>query len=236
MARQVMVDIESLGTASGSAILSIGACVFERDNEGEGPFKYYRNIDLLDAIFAGLTIDHDTVRWWAKQPSEVIRTLTQKPVSLKEALDAFANFLHKDDRVWARGPDFDLVLLKAAYDKVGIQVPWSFRLSRDVRTILALAESAGQKKPYPSTFEGFIEHFALHDAKLQMMQVQNAARFLGLDLGGEEREGDEEREDWIEREELNAKVGGKKCWDKAEMEQISQRTPEVGKWLPTTRR
>ena len=177
--RNVMVDIESLGTAPGSAILSIGACVFERDNKVNDPFDYYKNIDLLDSTFAGFTIDPQTAKWWSEQSPEAIRTLTRKPMSLRGALNTFASFLQKDDRVWAKGPDFDLVLLKAAYDKVGIRVPWSFRLSRDVRTILALT---GQNKSYPLTFEGFIKHFALHDAKLQMMQVQNAARFLGISL------------------------------------------------------
>ena len=179
--RNVMVDLETLGTTPGSAILSIGACVFERDNK-DGPFEYYKNIDLLDAILQGLTLDLYTVQWWARQAPEAIRVLTEKTVSLKEALNTFANFLQKDDRVWAKGPDFDLVLLKAAYDLAGIRVPWLFRNTRDVRTILALAEPPGQKKPYPSTFNGFVKHFALHDAKLQMMQVQNAARFLGISL------------------------------------------------------
>ena len=187
--RNVMVDIESLGTTPGSAILSIGACVFESVGH-PGRDEYYRNIDFLDSTFVGLTLNPSTVKWWSEQSPEAIRVLTKNPVSLKGALNTFSVFLQKDDQVWAKGPDFDLVLLRAAYDIVGIRAPWSFRLTRDVRTILAMAELAGQKKPYPSTFEGFIKHFALHDARLQMMQVQNAARFLGIDLGGEEKTAD----------------------------------------------
>ena len=180
--RNIMVDLETIGTAPGSAILSIGACVFNQSDKDNGPFVFSKNIDLLDSIFEGLTVDPKTTKWWSEQSVDAVRLLTKNPVSLKGALNTFASFLRKDDCLWAKGPDFDMVLLKAAYDIVNIKVPWSFRLMRDVRTILALAEEVSGEKPSPNTFDRFVKHFALHDAQLQRLQVITAGHILGIDL------------------------------------------------------
>jgi hypothetical protein len=48
--KNVMIDIETLGTRPGSVILSIGACRFGADGIGE---EFYRAIDVLDSLMAG---------------------------------------------------------------------------------------------------------------------------------------------------------------------------------------
>ena len=105
--RNIMVDLETLGTTPGSAILSIGACVFNEAKEDPAPIasywagdnNYYRNIDLLDSTFRGLTVDPRTSKWWSEQSIEAVGVLTKHSVSLKGALNTFSNFLSKDDRV-----------------------------------------------------------------------------------------------------------------------------------------
>lgn len=65
----IMIDLETMGTRPGSAILSIGACSFDpnwlggsdSDHEpGEARRTFYQNITLASCLDAGLTIDAAT--------------------------------------------------------------------------------------------------------------------------------------------------------------------------------
>lgn len=176
-----MVDIETLGTKPGSVILSIGACRF--DETGMGEERFYRSIDVFDSLMSGLVIDQATLGWWRMQPPESKGALqTTRP--LRETLTEFARYLTKsgeggDDEhylLWAKGPDFDLVMIEAAYTQLGLKKPWSYRVARDVRTILALAPGAADRPPKRQP------HHALGDALYQAQQVIEAAQQLGFPL------------------------------------------------------
>lgn len=110
----VMVDIESLGLKPGAVILSIGAVQFSDAGFGA---SFYRAIDVFDSLMHGLTINPETVEWWRKQSAEARGALMSDPHPLDAALQDFAKFLDRrplETEVWAKGPDFDLVLLEAA--------------------------------------------------------------------------------------------------------------------------
>lgn len=167
--KQVMVDIETLGTDPGSVILSIGAVRFNKQKTGQ---TFYRAINVLDSILAGLKVDEKTAAWWRTQPDEAVGPLyPQRP--LKTTLAEFSSFVTGHDTIWAKGPDFDLVLLDHAYRAAGLRVPWSFRNARDVRTILALSP---KRKP---VVDLGTKHMALDDAVYQARQVISAYRKLG---------------------------------------------------------
>lgn len=175
----VMVDIETLGTAPGSVVVSIGAVRFGDDGLGA---EFYRVVDVLDSLLAGLRVDEATVGWWRTQPPGAKAALSAKDArrTLAEALYDFGRFLDGSDaaRVWAKGPDFDLVLLQAAHVAVGVLLPWKYRNARDVRTILALSSEGHQVKRVGD------EHHALTDARYQAEQVRAVYRALGLRLDG----------------------------------------------------
>lgn len=173
-----MVDIETLGTKPGSVILSIGACRFDDTGIGE---RFYRPIDVFDSLMHGLTVDQATVGWWRLQSAEARGALAPGQ-PLAATLDEFVSFIgakndaERNTLVWAKGPDFDLVLLEAAYALLpGRKKPWSYRTARDVRTILALAT------PTEPVAAGVIHH-ALHDAEKQAVDVIDAAKKLGVSL------------------------------------------------------
>ena len=71
-ATHVSIDIETLGTAPGSVILTIGAVAFNRHGlipERNGILgTFYQRIDLDYSLRAGLTVDASTLRWWFSQP------------------------------------------------------------------------------------------------------------------------------------------------------------------------
>jgi len=158
-----MVDIESFGAESGSVVVSIGACVFDPDKIGE---HFYRALDVTDSLLYGLTIDVDTMTWWRGQHPDAKGALRPQ-VRLMDGLADFARFVGEADEVWAKGPDFDLVLLDAVYRATGQRIPWKYRNARDVRTMLSLV-------PPPPDPDPGTKHHALHDAIRQARQVQFA--------------------------------------------------------------
>lgn len=169
-----MVDIETLGTHPGAVILSIGAVRFDDGGVIEGT-DFYRCIDVFSSLMAGLTIDRQTVEWWREQAPEARGPLLNAQHTLSDALSDFGRWLEGEPRVWAKGPDFDLVLLQAAYNALGLQQPWAYRNARDVRTLLSLV-------PPESIGTTWIKHHALDDAKAQAEAVRGAYSRLGLRL------------------------------------------------------
>lgn len=174
MSKHVMVDIETLGSKPGSVILSIGACEF---NSNGITSHFYTRIDVGSSILNGLTVDQDTVNWWKAQDGEAVHAALYQGDGdhLDYALNKFAKFVDKDTYLWAKGPDFDCVLLGEAYKAAGIKVPWSFRNTRDVRTILDLSDLPA------ITYNGH-KHNALSDAVCQAKDVIAAAEKLGVKL------------------------------------------------------
>lgn len=168
--RNFMVDIETLDTSPGAAILSIGACEFA---VGTSPFnEFYVNINLFDSLMNGFTMSQETLKWWQGQGKKAQEMLASEGlyVPVAQGLAKFAKWLpSRNDEyyLWAKGPDFDLVLLDVAYRKMGFaRAPWSYRNARDVRTVLWLGDVI---QPESTT-----EHDALSDAIAQAKGVTAA--------------------------------------------------------------
>lgn len=177
--KHVMIDIETLGTSPGSVVVSVGACRF--DETGIATERFYRPIDVFDSLMAGLTTDPATVGWWRMQePAAKAALVPGRP--LRETLTDLMRYLQavEETYVWAKGPDFDLVMLAAAYRALNMKQPWHYRRTRDVRTILALA-GAVEPVALPGG-EKLLAHHALSDALYQAAQVISAAAALGVPL------------------------------------------------------
>lgn len=179
MTKHVSVDIETLGTAPGSAVIALGAVVFD-PKTGETWNAFYASFNAT-ALFYGFTTDPETIAWWEKQSDDAKRMLSVNNISIDKGLDEFYEWWKavegpnpdpKDPvRFWAKPPSFDEVLLGAAYQRVGIKRPWSYRAPRCVRTIL---DTAGMTE---RAMEG-IPHYALDDAIHQALVVSDAYREL----------------------------------------------------------
>lgn len=168
-----MLDIETAGSEPGSAILSIGACYFGDDGVGD---TFYRPVQLFSSLMAGLTVTTDALAWWRRQSPQVIAATQplQGVVTLAEALDSFAAFIDGAAALWAKGPDFDCVVLGAAYRALGERQPWTFSHTRDVRTIMALAGPVECPRR-----DGAMEHHALSDAIEQADIVRACCSKIG---------------------------------------------------------
>lgn len=170
----LMIDLETLGTAPGCAIVSIGAVLFDRSQDGWPRDVYhelYERVVLSTCRSAGLTIEAETLEWWMDRAERWPR---ERGVTLQTALGRLSHFIEKAQpsmkRLWAHGAAFDPPILAAAYRAVGGWLPWHRHQIRDTRTLFDLADTP-LSLPAPA-------HHALEDARAQARAVQAAMQKL----------------------------------------------------------
>lgn len=172
--RHIMLDLETLGTKPGSVILSIGAVLFD-PKTGELGEEFSACISLISSREAGLTVDPNTEAWWDKQSDDARSVLlgAKNPVcpTLTQVLTLFKSWvqehsIEKQNRlIWGNGASFDVPLLEAAYEAVGLTPPWNYWGSMCFRTMKNLYRDV-----VPPPREG-THHNALDDAKHQAQHL-----------------------------------------------------------------
>lgn len=135
MTRHVMLDIETLGLAPGSVVLSAAAVTFTAAGAGDTLFD--GSIEVAGSLRAGLTIEPVTVAWHIDDGSPGLARRASSYDGPRRALEVLFGVLATDDLVWANSPNFDVVLLEAAARLCGLRWPWHHRNLRDLRTALA---------------------------------------------------------------------------------------------------
>lgn len=171
---ELSIDIEGLGTAEGSIVLSLGAVAFDLASPSlERPF--YVRISIIDSLACGLTHDLDTLEWWRGQTAarRALEKDSETPVlTVVEALEQLRDFVQsvcvERPRVWMKGPSYDGKLLLGAAKKVGVTLPWSYSRERCVRTICDDIEEPKRNAM------GDLAHGALSDAVHQARWVREA--------------------------------------------------------------
>lgn len=200
---ELMMDVESLGTAMGAPVVTIGATLFDPYSCDSGEALMARSmlvrIDLSDAIKYADGVDGGTLRWWFEQQDEAIKALVgNDAVSVQEALTKLSRFcnergafvdneffdglssLPKACQFWAKDPDFDMRLMQHYYDHPGLEgkMPWKFWECCSVRTVQRLAWPNPDDRP---TFDvPGVAHDARWDAVTQALTVQAAMYRLNL--------------------------------------------------------
>lgn len=171
-----MVDLETLGTVPGCAILSIGAVFFD-PNTGKLGSEFYEVVSTESCLELGLHTDPGTIEWWSKQKPEAQKVVQEakEPTALhlRDALEQFNAYLatQKGVRVWGNGADFDNPILAAAYKAAGVKQGWLPYNGRCYRTIKSLF-------PNNKAERGGIYHNALDDAKTQAQHLIALRRLL----------------------------------------------------------
>jgi hypothetical protein len=174
--KDVMVDLETMGSTPGSVILSIGAQPFDAFDElltdGLGGDGFYTVINLNSCVVAGLTFDGETLDWWRRQSPEanavIDEAMSGQHPSLELALDMLNHFLSRfgpEVRVWGNGSDFDNALLAAAYRRTARAPGWKFYNSRCYRTLKT------QRPDIPLGDRRGVHHNALDDARTQAVHA-----------------------------------------------------------------
>lgn len=132
-----MIDLETMGTAPGSAIVAVGAVAFDAEKIHD---TFYQTSSLESAMAYGLTLDPDTVMWWMQQ-SDAARAEISTPMaySLGSVLETLCDWMRLPtdgvSGVWGNGATFDNVLIRVAMEKVGARPPWKFWQDKCYRTV-----------------------------------------------------------------------------------------------------
>lgn len=169
--KHLMIDLETMGTRVGSAILSIGACYFDPQTGKIGE-HFYEAIRLKTCLDAGLSQDDSTVEWWGKQSTESQTAAFAGIESLANVLARFTGFIKNPGQiqVWGNGSVFDIPMLEAAFEACLYTIPWKFWNIRDVRTVVEMGQVIGIDPKRDIPFDG-VAHNALADALHQAKYV-----------------------------------------------------------------
>ena len=136
----VMLDLETMGTGPNAAIIAIGAVAFEPTG-GLGS-TFYRVVDLASSVEYGGEIDVSTILWWKKQDDAARKEFARPSIHIHCALDDFSLWIKGQEfttrgKIWGNGAAFDNVILRSAYVRAGVEVPWQYSGDRCYRTIKA---------------------------------------------------------------------------------------------------
>jgi hypothetical protein len=166
--KNVMIDLETLGTRAGCKVLSIGAVEFTENHLGH---SFYQEAERGSQF--GLHESSETLKWWSEQNQQAKQHLfvEQGKSKLSEVLGAFTNWLKSVGGVdqdglakvcvWGNGADFDNAVLITAYAVIrGEQAPWHHHNNRCYRTLKNLNLKV-------SIVRQGVHHNALDDAKSQ---------------------------------------------------------------------
>lgn len=169
----LMIDLETMGTKPGSAIVSIGACFFDPTTGDIGP-TFYDVVSMDSCQKIGMTLDAATMQWWMKQEDSAKKIFFGFKRPITDVLVDFNDFCtnYVSERVlrpWGNGSSFDITLMETAMDMCGLKAPWNFWNVRDVRTVVELGRGISDAKN-ELTREGTY-HNALDDAIFQAKYV-----------------------------------------------------------------
>lgn len=178
--KNFMLDLETMGTGPTAAICAIGVVRFDLETE-KIDAEYYGVVDLVSSVKAGGVIDAQTVQWWMNQ-SEEARRIFVKDVprqSEETILREFKWFTHENDPnwkesiLWGNGSDFDNVILRSAFERHSIPLPWKYSRNRCYRTLKSL-------RPDIEIIREGTHHNALDDARSQAEHAIRIFKAIGV--------------------------------------------------------
>lgn len=167
--KDIMIDLETLGTRYNAAIIQIGACYFDRKTGQIGP-TFKANVQYSFAMIDKFTVDYGTITWWFGQSEEARKSMLENSTDLITAISNLIHFLNiggRDSVIWSHAT-FDMPILVNAFSTVNMSMPISFRNMRDIRTVTDLADHYSES-PRVGT-----HHDSLDDAIFQAKYVSES--------------------------------------------------------------
>lgn len=164
--KDVMIDLETLGTTADAVILSIGAVKFNLESGDIDDAGFYASVSVTSNLDLGRRVSEDTLKWWMQQTPAAQAVFHEPKDTLESSLRGLIEwFGHDQRRVWSNGADFDLPMLAHAFTQLGLTIPWQFFNSRCFRTYKALPAASNLSKLKN-------DHNALRDAVNQAKFAQ----------------------------------------------------------------
>lgn len=141
--KEVIIDIETLSTATNASVATIGIIIFNRNEKQisldelkkENRAFYFRILkSSCDEL--NLDISKETLTWWKKQPKDSYYEVFEHPdrISIKDALEKINKLCYGTKTFWSQG-HFDYPILSEIYKLFKLETPWKFWQIRDSRTL-----------------------------------------------------------------------------------------------------
>lgn len=177
----VMIDIETLGTTPDAEVLEIGVVEWPDVTSG---YHLASSRRLPPQPFRAR--DEGTIAWWSQQ-SQTVRdkVLHQRPPgSVLTVMDEYLPTLDFDiGTVWCYGASFDFPILASLLHDVGLDVPWTYRQQRDLRTVVNCSEGGLEAyHQFLRKHSGGLKHSAMEDAVTQARYLHKLVG-QGLPIG-----------------------------------------------------
>jgi 3' exoribonuclease, RNase T-like len=170
----MMIDIETMGTAPGCPILSVAALLFDSRAPLTGDESaFHFHVDLGEEIAAGAVPSASTILWWMTQAQgarDALLAGQDRSASMAQVIHDLQVWVGahygSDPVVWCLPAGFDFPLLRAAAVRAGVELPWNHWDERCLRTLAK--EYPGAIRPKPE-----LAHDALSDARAQAQWLVN---------------------------------------------------------------
>lgn len=168
--KDVMIDLETLGTDPDCPVLSIGAVVFDIKKKIVAKWNpFHVVLDVDSQISDGRKPSGSTIKWWMQQDSAAKIVFEGVRLSPVEALNNFILWVDINDlrafNFWGNGSHFDISIMENLFKQYKIKCPWAFNKVMDLRTFKRFV---GGGKPI---INNGIKHNALDDAIAQAQYV-----------------------------------------------------------------
>ena len=183
----VMLDLETLSLRPDAALLQVALVKFEPVPNG----KVY--VDEALNVFVDLAhqykrhIDSDTLIWWLGQSEMARRTIIEGHANSHPLLTVLQQIelwldMSPFDKLWSRGADFDIAVLKHAFLTADMDHPWHYRQARCQRThrdyhpLDLDQEMAAHDRAAKLMAGNLVKHDALSDCVVQICEFQAGER------------------------------------------------------------
>lgn len=192
---EMMIDLETLDTRPKAIVLSVGAVVWETLVNGAGELEYQFMERVLNRpeidmqVAAGRTVSQSTLVWWqskevsAEARAEAFHGRDRCATSMICAnLDAMA-CKYGVNHFWASPNTFDFPIMESLAEDFSVMgmLPWSYRQTYDVRTVVNEASySARDHKA-----EGLVgaPHTPVYDCEWQIDLLTAARNKINRRIG-----------------------------------------------------
>lgn len=180
----VVLDLETMGLKQDAAIIEIGMVIFNHtglDGSAEILGQWSSAIRLESSMRHGGTTDAGTIEWWMDTDRTEARDnwITSEKISLPNALSLVAikirdySIIEPKPLIWGNGVNFDNAILKSAYERLEVAVPWGYRQEADFRTLKLLYKDAVPEPAFVGT-----PHIALDDARHEAVWLSNILQYI----------------------------------------------------------
>lgn len=132
----IMLDIETLGTAYNAVVLQISMVKFDWNKNITDTLSL--NLQIEPQLIKGRTIDQSTIDWWKNQNVEIFKTCIVDQLEPIQVLNRIKQFIKYEDVIWCH-TTFDIVILNSLFSDYEMRTPYPYKNARDIRTLVDLS-------------------------------------------------------------------------------------------------